>query len=175
MRPPSLLVPLGAVVAAVGITMPIVKVGVHVPDIPVVSSVVSAFKEPELGASADQRVYLYGVVALAIGAWLLPRMVPRLTLVGTGLAIAAAGGATVAAVRGWMVATQGPHALLTGDQPFLERGALNALDELHALGILVVHPGRGLWVLTAGAVLLVGGLLLSLRGGPSSRPRPMSP
>jgi hypothetical protein len=163
MRPPSLLVPCGGIVAVIGINLSVVKVGVHAPGsaIPVVSDLVNAIPEKALGAAADQRYYLLGVAVVTVVAWLLPRLVPRTNLLGLALAFAAAVITVLGAVRGWVIATEGPHALLTGDSSFLERSGLAVLDQLHAKGILVVHPAAGLWVLSAGAALLVCGVVLS--------------
>lgn len=162
MRPPSLLVPLGGVVAAIGLTRPVVTVGVQAPDsaVPLVGELVEALPDQALGASAAQQAVLVAAALLAIGAWALPRMLPRTRALAFLLAGAAAMIASVAAYRGWRIATEGPRALLTGDSSFLERNGLEVLDRLHARGVLVLHPTAGLWVLTAGAVITVLGLLL---------------
>ena len=166
MRPPSLLVPVGAVVAAIGISMPIVTVGVQVPGnaLPGVRKAIDLIPEKGLGASETQSYYLLGIVVLAVAAWLVPRVLARSNVVGASFAVAATIGAAFASARGWLIATDGPHALITGDTSFLEKNALNVLDRLDAQGILVVDPASGLWLLTAGAALLLVGSLLILRG-----------
>jgi len=165
MHRPSLLVPIGGVVATVGISLPMVKVGVHVPGakLPVLSDLVDSVPERTLGASGDQRVYLLGMLALAVAAWLLPVLVPRLREVGIGLALAAAAIATIGACRGWIIEVKGPGAVIDDHSSFLEVTGLKLLDRLHSYGALVIDPGSGLWVLSAGAVLLVIGALLPLR------------
>jgi len=165
MRPPSVLVPIGAVVAAIGISMPIVKVGVEVPGTTVagVSDLVDLIPETGFGASETQSYFLLGVVVLAAASWLVPKVMPRSRAIAVALAAAATVGASFAAARGWLIATEGPNAVLTGDTSFLERSAINVLDTLDAKGILVVDPARGLWVLTAGAALLLVGVLMTLR------------
>ena len=165
MRPPSILVPVGAVVAAVGINLPVVSLDVHLSDsvLPGISDLVNAVPEHGLGASDDQRYYLLGVVALAVLGWLLPRLVPRTTVIGFVLAVAALAGSAFAAYRGWAIAIGGPKAVLTGDTSFLERTAVDVLDALHSRGVLVVDPASGLWVLSAGVALLVVGVALTLR------------
>ena len=170
MRRPSLLVPAGGTLAAVGIHLPIVRVGVHVPGarVPVVSDLADAVPDRGLGAATDQRLYLLGVLVLAVAAWLLPFLVPRLKAVGTGLGLAAAAIATTAACRGWIIEVRGPGAVVDDHASFLERTALTVLDRLHAAGVLVIHPGAGLWVLSAGALVLLAGALLAVRPSPSA-------
>jgi hypothetical protein len=170
MRRPSLLVPIGAVIATVGMHLPMVKIGLDSPGarIPVISDVVDAIPEREFGASPDQRLYLLGVLALAVAACAVPRLVPRTNALGWGLAIGAAAIGCLGAVRGWVVATQGPHTLMTSDSSFLERGALTFLDRLHSSGILVVDPAFGLWVLSAGALVMLVGVALPLTRGTRS-------
>lgn len=170
MRKPSLLVPAGAVVATIGIHLPVVRISAQTPGakIPVVSDLVTSIPAKEFGATADQRAYLLGVLALALAAWLVPRLAPRTNVLGWGLAVAAAAIAGVGATRGWLIATRGPHALVTDDSSFVERGALAFLDRLHADGVLVLHPAAGLWTLSVGAGLLVIGALLPVLSAPRS-------
>ncbi|RNL79018.1 hypothetical protein [Nocardioides marmorisolisilvae] len=170
MRKPSILVPLGGAVATVGIYLPIVTVGLHVPGskLPVLSDMVDSIPDKGLGASTDQRLYLLGMLGLAVAAWLLPLLVPRTKAVGIGLAIAAAAIAAIGAVRGWVIAVRGPGAVIDDHSSFLERTALSALDKLHSYGVLVIHPGSGLWTLSAGALVLIAGALLALRPAPSA-------
>jgi hypothetical protein len=168
MRRPSLLVPLGGVITAVGIHLPLVTIGADTPGarIPVVSDLVDSIPARDFGASTDQRLYLLGVLVLAVAAWLVPRLRERMSLLGWGLAIAAAAIGTLGAVRAWIIATRGPDALLTDDSSFLERGALTFLDRLHASGVLVIDPAPGLWVLTAGAVVMLVGVAWGALGRP---------
>ncbi|MFL6156143.1 MAG: hypothetical protein ACJ72D_08635 [Marmoricola sp.] len=165
MRRPSLLVPLGAVVATIGIHLPIVTVSAHVPGrkVPLLSDLVDSIPEKGLSASSDQRLYLLGMLAIAVAAWLLPRLVPRMKAVGIGLALAAAVIATIGACRAWIIVIRGPAAVADDHSPFLARTALTVLDRLHSAGVLVIDPGSGLWTLSAGAVVLVVGALLPLR------------
>lgn len=161
MRPPSLLLPVGAVVACVGINQPVVTIGVHLRRATLV--------ERDFGASSDQRAYLLVAAAVAVGAWILPKVLPRTNPAALVLGLLSLIGVAVAAARGWLIATDGPHALQTGDTGFLEKGALDLLDRLESAGILVLDPAPGLWVITAGATLMLLGLVLALRPtGPSS-------
>lgn len=160
--------------ATVGIYLPIVTVDFRSRSgIPVVTDLVDAIPSRGFDASADQRFYLLGVVALALTGWLLPRLAPRLGTIGWILAVAAAAIATIGATRAWVIALQGPGALVSDDSSFLERSALTLLDRLHSYGVLVIHPAAGLWVLSAGALLQVLGALgpLVLR---STEPRGLS-
>jgi len=168
MRRPSLLVPIGGVVATIGIQLPIVSVGVHVPGekLPVISELVDSVPDMGLGASGDQRAYLLGVLALAVAAWLLPRLAPKLQAVGVGLAVGAAAIATIGASRGWIIAIRGPGAVVSDDSSFLEKTSLTVLDRLHSYGVLTIHPGSGLWTLSAGALLLAAGAVLAFRRRP---------
>lgn len=163
MRKPSILVPLGGVVATWGIYLPLMRLGLRVPEsrLPV-SLDLGSLPEVDLNASSAQRLFLVGMLALALAAWVLPLLVPRTTAVGVGLASGAGAIATVAAYRAWAVEIRGPRAVLDGDTPFLERAALGVLDRLHSSGVLKIHPAEGLWALTVGAVMLVVGLGLSL-------------
>jgi hypothetical protein len=84
--------------------------------------------------------------------------------VGAGIAVAAAAIATIGACRGWFIEINGPGAVVDDDSRFLANTALTVLDRLHSYGVLVIHPGSGLWTLTAGAALLVIGALLPFAG-----------
>lgn len=172
MRPPSVLVPGGSLIAAVGISMPILTAGVRAPGslIPGLSDVVSAVPDKGLGASTDQRVYLYAVVALAVGAWLVPKLATRLMWVGVALASVCLAVVTVATYRGWVLVTEGPQALVNGNSSFVERAALTFLAGLHAGGLLVLHPARGLWILSAGAAVALAGVVLMFRRPPDRNP-----